>query len=102
MKTFCKFAVRKTLQTTLSTLALALPVMVCADQPNFANDAQHADRRDVSPLIEKVRRATARYLDINVALNELPEHWVRATPCVSGPNEGAMGVHLVKGSRIGD
>ena len=41
--------------------------------------------------------ATARYTDINVAITE---GWVTATPCVSGPDTGAMGVHLVLQSRI--
>jgi hypothetical protein len=41
-----------------------------------------------SPLVEKVRHATARFLNINVAL---AEGWVLATPCVSGPDTGAMG-----------
>jgi hypothetical protein len=50
-----------------------------------------------SPLIEKVRHATARFVDINVAL---AEGWVPATPCVSGPDTGAMGVHLVFPSRL--
>jgi len=52
-----------------------------------------------SPLVNKVRNATRRYLDINVALGE---GWVQATPCVSGPNDGAMGVHFVKPERIHD
>jgi hypothetical protein len=52
-----------------------------------------------SPLVNKVRRATERYRDINVAISE---QWVAATPCVSGPNEGAMGVHYVLPSRLGD
>jgi len=50
-----------------------------------------------SPLVEKVRHATARFLDINVAL---AEGWVPATPCVSGPDTGAMGVHLVLPPRL--
>jgi hypothetical protein len=49
-------------------------------------------------LIDKVRSATARYIDINVAT---AEGFVPATPCVSGPNSGAMGVHLVLPARIG-
>jgi hypothetical protein len=44
-----------------------------------------------------VHNATARYIDINVAF---AEGWVTATPCVSGPDTGAMGVHLVLPSRI--
>jgi hypothetical protein len=52
-----------------------------------------------SPLVTKVRGATARYQDINVAL---AEGWAPATPCVSGPSEGAMGVHLVLPARVQD
>jgi len=50
-----------------------------------------------TPLIDKVRNATARYLDLNVAL---AEGFVPATPCVSGPDTGAMGVHFVLPARI--
>ena len=52
---------------------------------------------DSTPLIEKVHNATERFTDINVAL---ADGWVRATPCVSGPDAGAMGVHLVLPSRL--
>jgi hypothetical protein len=62
---------------------LLLPVVAAGDEAR--------------PLIDKVRNATARYLDINVPLSE---GWVVATPCVSGPDTGAMGVHLVLPSRL--
>jgi hypothetical protein len=90
-------------------LNLILPVLasiplaaMSADNENAsAEHLQHASsaKRSYSPLVEKVRGATARYRDINVAL---AEEWVQGTPCVSGPNEGAMGVHFVKPDRIGD
>jgi hypothetical protein len=54
---------------------------------------------DRAPLIDKVRDATRRFRNINVALGE---GWVQATPCVSGPNEGAMGVHFLKPERLHD
>jgi len=60
--------------------------------PGIAAPAEGA-----TPLIDKVHSATARYIDINVAI---AEGFVRATPCVSGPNAGAMGVHLVLPARI--
>ncbi len=67
--------------------------------PAFAADAGHeyhnppaVDDRDLSPLVQKVRKATRRFRDINVAL---AEGYVPGTPCVSGPNSGAMGVHLI-------
>ena len=61
--------------------------------------AHHTSRYKPSPLVDKVRAATRRYKDINVAI---AEGWVPATPCVSGPNSGAMGVHYVLPERVGD
>lgn len=84
-------------------LMLAIPRMAAAQEPSYP--PQHAAHDSalrgagVSPLINKVRAATARYLDINVALHE---GWVRGTPCVSGPNSGAMGVHYILPSRVPD
>jgi hypothetical protein len=52
------------------------------------------------PLVSKVREVTEKYLDINAALNNKSEGWVVGTPCVSGPDFGAMGVHLVAPSRL--
>jgi hypothetical protein len=51
------------------------------------------------PLIEEVRDATARFRDINVAIGE---GWAPATPCVSGPDAGAMGVHFNQPTRKAD
>jgi hypothetical protein len=73
--------------------AAATPPAYAADTPQQdwqANPAQ-------SPLVEKVRAATARFKDINVATSE---GWVQGTPCVSGPDTGAMGVHFVMPARI--
>ena len=50
-----------------------------------------------SPLVDKVREATAQYLDVQmaVAAGYFPG------PCVSGPNQGAMGVHFIKAGLLG-
>jgi hypothetical protein len=89
--------IRQRLRTL--ALSLALPVVaLAAGQPAAAQTVAPQSVSLASPLIQKVRQATARYVDINVAL---AEGFVRATPCVSGPNTGAMGVHLVLPSRIG-
>ena len=63
----------------------------------LAAPAAAAAHEDPPPRSDKVRGATARYLNINVAL---AEGFVPATPCVSGPDTGAMGVHLVFPSRL--
>ena len=86
-------------------LPLAIPlVAMAAGQSSHPRDAtdqspQNASqhRHDLSPLIDKVRNATARFKDINVATAEA---FVQGTPCVSGPNSGAMGVHFVRPDRI--
>jgi hypothetical protein len=49
-------------------------------------------------LIAKVRTATERYKDVNAAL---ADGFVPATPCVSGTDFGAMGVHFLLPSRLG-
>jgi hypothetical protein len=88
-----------------ATLALAASLSASAQSAReFRSPADHgahfeSPKRDLAPLVEKVRRATARFRDIGVAT---AEGWVPATPCVSGPNEGAMGVHYVQPTRIGD
>ncbi len=79
-------------------LTLAIPVVAAAaTEPSNAPTTQA--KASPSPLIDRVRAATARFRDINVALHE---GWVVATPCVSGPDTGAMGVHLVMPSRLSD
>ena len=90
---------------TLTLLPLAMSSAVAGDQPQKATAAQASSsqvstfRSQNSPLVSKVRGATWRFKDINVAI---AEGWVPATPCVSGPNEGAMGVHFVLPPRVRD
>ena len=67
----------------------------------FMDHGDHASHGDNSPLIRKVQNATAKYKNINVALYK-EKGWAVATPCVSGPDHGAMGIHVVQGSRIAD
>jgi len=72
---------------------------IADDQPAHAHDAAAMGAPAAAPLVEKVRTATRRYLDINAAL---AEGWVQATPCVSSPTSGAMGVHFIKPERLHD
>ena len=78
------------LRRLFSILLLAIPLLAAAN-PLLQQS------RSESPLIDKVRAATERYRDLNVALME---GFVQATPCVSGPDTGAMGVHFVLPARI--
>jgi hypothetical protein len=80
----------------LLALSLTLPAAAMAVDQGTSLAAPRPNR---SPLVDKVRAATAQYQDINFALHN-NEGWVVGTPCVSGPNEGAMGVHLVNPNRL--
>jgi hypothetical protein len=84
------------LSLLLAAMPLLMPIVVNADNANHydANDAKLGEQ---SPLVLKIRQATARYQDVNVALAEGYE----AGPCVSGPNSGAMGVHLINAGLLG-
>jgi hypothetical protein len=75
-------------------LVLGLPLLAAAATPAAENAAQAAV---ATPLVDKVHNATARYTDLGRALHD---GFVPATPCVSGPDTGAMGVHFVKMTRI--
>jgi hypothetical protein len=77
-------SMKKLLPLWATVSALTLPVIATADN-------------GPTPLINEVHNATARYVDLNVALGE---GFVQATPCVSGPDTGAMGVHFVLPARI--
>src|ERR1700692_3137208 len=74
--------------STIAWLPLGISLLATGGHPAFAGQTS---------LIDKVRAATAQFKDINVALTE---GWVQATPCVSGPDTGAMGVHFVLPARI--
>jgi len=58
----------------------------------FAADASH------SPLAEQVRAANDRFKDVAVAVSE----GYAPIPCASGVDGGAMGVHYVNATLIGD
>jgi hypothetical protein len=79
----------------IALLPLAMPIAAMAAPPVIQATAQSSGSS--SPLIDEVRAATERFRDLNVAI---AEGWVQGTPCVSGPNAGAMGVHYVLPARI--
>ena len=53
----------------------------------------HDNRNPNGPVPEAVREATERFRDLNVAI---AEGYVQNGGCVSGPEQGAMGVHFAK------
>ena len=83
----------------LRRFMIAMPPLVMAllSAGQAAYAAQTPQSRSEAPLMEKVRAATWRFKDINVAM---AAGFVQGTPCVSGPDAGAMGVHFVMPARI--
>ncbi len=91
---FVRFATRLT-GSLLGIFALtsALP------SPIRAEHRESAHERNQNDLIKIVRESTARFRDVAVAEEEGYELMFG---CVSGDAAGAMGLHFVKGSLIGD
>jgi hypothetical protein len=81
----------------IAPLPLALALLLALGQRSDAAQTASQSKSEATPLIDQVRAATARFREINVAL---AEGFVQGTPCVSGPDTGAMGVHFVMPSRI--
>jgi hypothetical protein len=76
----------RTLLIGLTTASLALPVAM--DVPRAAGTPDNPPT-----LVDLVRTATARFRNVDTAL---AEGYVVNGGCVSGPEQGAMGVHLAK------
>ena len=85
---------KPTARAVVTAVTAALATLAHADN---GHGHDHASVRGESPLVAKVRSATRRFEDINVALSE---GWVQGTPCVSGPDFGAMGVHFILPARV--
>jgi hypothetical protein len=84
----------------VATAALVASPCALAQVPSVQHSHDSSsEKKGSSPLIDKVRAATARFVDVNVAR---AEGWIAGTPCVSGPNSGAMGVHYLLLSRLFD
>jgi hypothetical protein len=80
--------------------ALLLGAVTTASAQTHGDHGDHGDRRaPAAALVRTVREATRPFLDVNVAMGE---GYAPAFGCVSGPQEGAMGVHYVNGPLVAD
>jgi hypothetical protein len=91
------------LTTTFCLATLGFSASDVFAQPTFASQ-QHEKMHDKGgeppgEFVRIVRESTARFRDVRVAI---AEGYVLQFGCVSGPDEGAMGMHFVKGSLVGD
>jgi hypothetical protein len=97
----------KRLATPFSMIALVLTAMCPAPvmgQESHAHAAQPQPKLtiqqeiDADTLVKIVRKATERYNDLKVAQ---AEGYALQFGCVSGSDDGAMGLHYVNGALVG-
>lgn len=91
---------RKTLvgRTLCVSLLSAVSVTFAAGTPDEDMHAGHASASSAK-LVQTVRTATQQFIDVNAAG---PAGYQPAFGCVSGPDHGAMGVHYINGTLVGD
>jgi len=83
----------------LGGLAMAMPLL--AQSGTAMNDSMqmHANHGHApAELVQVVRKATKEYIDVN---NAIAAGYTPVLGCVSGPDQGAMGVHYLKGALLG-
>ncbi len=87
----------------LSSLALAAPLLVAdgvaSDESQKKQEHEHERVMSSARLVQLVREATRQFIDVN---NATAAGYGPAFGCVSGPQEGAMGVHYVNTAYAGD
>src|SRR5215831_5950920 len=86
-------------RTIVPFLNLALWWSVVTVVPLRGQDAMHEHHPAPAKLVQDVRTATRRFLDVN---NAGPAGYEPAFGCVTGPDHGAMGIHYVNGAFVGD
>lgn len=88
--------VKRVAANTVAAIAMAASMPMALAQ----DEQQEGDRHEASVgLARDVRQATQKFLDVNAAT---AAGYVSTENCVSGPNQGAMGVHYVNGAFISD
>ena len=87
-------------RSALFLIALTAPLGASSapqDSPDFSQHESHTgDSR--SAFVEQVRQATAAFRDVR----QVPAGYESVLGCVSGPLEGAMGVHFVNPTLLTD
>src|SRR5215813_9813160 len=85
----------------LAINTVAAVAMIASMSVAIAQD-EHEEHRNpdiFAGLVRDVHQAANRFQDVNTAT---AEGYVSTASCVSGPNQGAMGVHYVNGAFIED
>jgi hypothetical protein len=80
-------------------VAAALTTGAGAERGHAQSAASHAAHSDDANLVQIVRDVTRPFLDVS---NATAAGYAPFLGCVSGPQAGAMGVHYVNGTLVGD
>jgi hypothetical protein len=89
------------MKAKLAINTVAVVAMVASTPVALADDEHQKDLNPevFSGFVRDVRQAANRFQDVNAAT---AEGYVSTASCVSGPNQGAMGVHYVNNALIED
>jgi hypothetical protein len=87
------------MRNTLMGLGLALVMAMTLPSAPVAGQEKHAGHSEGAGLVQAVRDATRSFQDVSAAT---AAGYGRFLGCVSGPQEGAMGVHYVNGPLVQD
>jgi hypothetical protein len=82
-----------TTRFTLGILWLSIPFAAMAGQASTPSPANKSPPREPATLVEKVRRGVPEAF--RNPFTAMSVGWRNVTACVSGENQGAMGIHLV-------
>jgi hypothetical protein len=88
-------------QSATRILQLMLVGSLIAAAPLLAQttEASHDHAAAPARLVKTVQAATQQFIDVN---NAGPAGYAPAFGCVSGSDHGAMGIHYINGSLVGD
>ena len=86
--------------TGLAALACAVPALIALERSaDREYGRQHARQKESTGLVREVRVATRDFHDVAIAM---AAGYSSSGSCVSGPEEGAMGVHFPNGDLVAD
>jgi hypothetical protein len=80
-------------------VTLASPIFASSPQVHDADQSQHASHVSPPSLVELVQQVTRPFRDVRRAI---AVGYGQFLGCVSGPQEGAMGIHFVNAYLVGD
>lgn len=86
----------------VGALVVAGPILAWGEAQSDGQKQEHSAAHESSApakLVSMVRDATKQFIDVNAATAAGYQPFLG---CVSGPDQGAMGVHYVNGALVGD